>query len=65
MKVLGTLEGENLNCYFHLKDGQRKRGLPNHGVAKEDRSVLLKHIEIIHMMITEKMTSVSFRVIFG
>jgi len=53
MKVLGTLEGGHLNCYFHLKDGQRKRGLPNHGVAKEDRSTILEHIEIMHMMITK------------
>jgi len=52
-KVFGVLEGGHLNCYFHLKERQRKKALSEHGVAKEDRQHILDHLDIMQTMITK------------
>ena len=53
-RVFGNLIGGHLNCYFHLKENQRKKKLAEHGVTKEERKEMLNHLDIMQKMPTQE-----------
>ena len=53
-KTVGELKGGHLSCFFYIKEKQREQKLAEHKVEKNDREKILKHIDQMQSMITQK-----------
>ena len=52
-KVFPALKA-HISCYFHVKQSQKKRGMSDRGVHKDDRKAILSHLDVIHQMVTKE-----------
>ena len=52
-KVFPALKA-HISCYFHVKQSQKKRGMSDRGVHKDDRKAILSHLDVMHQMVTKE-----------